>query len=232
MRVERLSTGADARIRNDDASLAAVLVNGGTARAVPGTWSATSELLAEELAPVLPAVRFVEVRYRIKSWNALQSCMDDATAALDLAAAEGARAVLLVGFSMGGAVAIGVAGHDAADGVLGLAPWIPDRLPLDGLRGKRLDVVHGSLDRNLPGIPGVSARSSRRGFERARRLGVSGTYTLIRGGVHGSALRSPAGGLVRLPRWRTWVDRVRDAVGAFEHSRAIDAPGPRAALRE
>ena len=65
--------------------------------------------------------------------------------------------------------------------MLGLAPWIPERLSLDGLRGKRLDVLHGAWDRYLPGIPGVSAASSRRGFERARALGIDGTYTLIRG---------------------------------------------------
>ena len=69
--------------------------------------------------------------------------MADAEAALELVQ----RASLLVGFSMGGAVSIGVAAHEAASAVVGLAPWIPDRLPLDGLRGKRLDVIHGSWDR-------------------------------------------------------------------------------------
>ena len=73
--------------------------------------------------------------------------------------------------------------------MLGLAPWIPERLSLDGLRGKRLDVLHGAWDRYLPGIPGVSAASSKRGFDRARRLGVAGTYTLIPRGLHGAAIR-------------------------------------------
>ena len=41
-------------------------------------------------------------------------------------------------------------------GVLGLAPWLPDELDLAPLRGRRLDVLHGALDRWLPGIPGVS----------------------------------------------------------------------------
>ena len=60
--------------------------------------------------------------------------------------------------------------------------------------GKRLDVLHGSLDRWLPGVPGVSPALSRRGFERARALGRAGAATpLIRGGVHGLALRSPGG---------------------------------------
>lgn len=217
--VVRLATGADARLENEGAPLVAVLVNGGTAKPVAGTWSATSELLARELAGRHPGVAFAEVRYRVKSWNALDSCMSDARAALDLASSLGARRALLIGFSMGGAVSIGVAGHPAVAGVLGLAPWIPDALALEGLRGRRLDVVHGAWDRWLPGIPGVSPQSSRRGFERARALGVPGTYTILERGLHGAAVRGPSGELVRLPRWRAWVDQVDLALARF----AVDA---------
>lgn len=203
-RIEPLRTGADLRLRNAAAPVAVVLLNGGAARAVPGTWSATSELLADELAPRFPGLAFGEVRYRVKTWNELESCLADARAALDLLA----RPSLLVGFSMGGAVAIGVAGHPAVTGVLGLAPWIPERLPLDGLLGKRLDVLHGSWDRYLPGIPGVSAASSKRGFARARALGIEGSYTLIARGLHGAALRRGSGAVVRLPRAQAWIDGV------------------------
>ena len=102
-----LSSGADVRLRNGSAPIAALFVNGGSARSLPGTWSATSELLVNDLAPRFPGVAFAELRYRLKSWGALDSCMADARAALDLLA----RPCLLVGFSMGGAVSIGVAGH-------------------------------------------------------------------------------------------------------------------------
>jgi len=210
-RIVTLSTGAGARLRNEDAPVAAVLVNGGSAKPVPGTWSATSELLADELAPRFPDVAFVEVCYRVKTWNELPSCMADAEAALELVQRES----LLVGFSMGGAVSIGVAAHERAAAVVGLAPWIPARLALDGLRGKRLDVIHGSWDRYLPGIPGVSAASSRKGFERARALGIDGSYTLIERGLHGAALRRRTGGLLRLPRWRAWVDHVGETLARF-----------------
>ncbi len=210
-RVVPLESGAEARLRNEEAGLAAVLVNGGSAKAVPGTWSATSELLAAELAPRFPEVAFVEVRYRVKSWLELSSCMADLEAALDLVRRES----LLVGFSMGGAVSIGVAAHPTVASVMGLAPWIPEQLPLDGLRGKRLDVVHGSWDRPLPGIPGVSAASSRRGFERVRALGVEGSYAVIERGLHGAALRGRGGRLLRLPRWRAWVGHVADRLDRF-----------------
>ena len=103
---------------------------------------------------------------------------------------------------MGGAVAISAADEPSAERVLGLAPWIPDRLSLEPLRGKRLDVLHGSLDRWLPGIPGVSPASSRRGFERARALGVAGHYELIPGALHGIALRARSGRPLPLPARR------------------------------
>ena len=86
-------------MHNDAAPLAVVLVNGGSARAVPGTWSATSELLTTELAPRFPRLAFAEVRYRIKTWNELDSCLADARAALDLVDATVAPRRLLDGRS-------------------------------------------------------------------------------------------------------------------------------------
>lgn len=211
MRSLPLAHGAEARVQNADAPCAAVLVNGGTARRVPGTWSATSEWLAERLARRFPAVAFVEVRYRTKSWNELGSCMEDTADALD---ATG-RPSILIGFSMGGAVAIGVADHERAEAALGLAPWIPTQLDLRPLRGKRFDVVHGAWDRWLPLVPGVSATHSRDGFERALAAGAHGTYTLIPRGLHGVALRSGGGSLVTLPRAKAWLEPVSEAVERF-----------------
>ena len=213
-RVVALRSGGDVRLRNEGAALAAVLLNGGVAQVVPGTWSATSELLAGELAARFPGIAVAEVRYRVKSWNELRSCMADAEAALDLIGCPAS----LLGFSMGGAVSIGVAGHERVRAVVGLAPWIPERLSLGGLRGKRFDVIHGSWDRYLPGIPGVSPASSHRGFQRARALGVEGTFTLIPRAVHGAALRTPWGTVVRLPRWREWVELVGARLASFEQA--------------
>jgi dienelactone hydrolase len=215
MRVVPLATGAEARLRNEGGARAVVLVNGGTARAAPGTWSATTELLAGEIAQRFPELAVVEVRYRVKTWHELPSCIADGRSAVELAVAEGASRVLLAGFSMGGAVAIGIADHPAAGPVLGLAPWIPEPLPLDGLRGRRLEVLHGAWDRHDPGVPGVSPAHSRAGFERALAAGATGTYSVIPRGLHGCALRRRSGGLVRLPRWRAWVDRTAAAVERF-----------------
>jgi dienelactone hydrolase len=145
---------------------------------------------------------FGEVRYRIKSWNRLEWCIEDGRAAV---AQVGAQRTLLLGFSMGGAVSARIADEPSVETVLGLAPWLPDQLGLDPLAGKRLRVLHGSLDRALPGVPGVAPALSRAGFDRALALGATGEYTLIRGGLHGAAVRARSGRLVALPRASRWA---------------------------
>jgi pimeloyl-ACP methyl ester carboxylesterase len=208
-----LTTGAEARSRGPAGRFAVVCANGGQAAAVPGTWSASIEWLVHGLAVRFPDLRFVEVRYRVKSWKRLDWCVEDALAAIEIAEAE---RVLLVGFSMGGAVSVRAAAHPLVTGVLGLAPWLPDELDVSPLVGRRLDVLHGALDRWLPGIPGVSPSISRRGFERATRLGVEGTYTLIPGAVHGIALRSRRSGkLFALPRASRWRELAAEHVDRF-----------------
>lgn len=202
------------RVRGPAGCPAVVCVNGGRAAEVAGTWSASLEWLVDRLAPRFPQLRFAEVRYRIKSWKQFDSCIADTRAAL---AEVDADRILLLGFSMGGAVAISVADEPRVTAVLGLAPWIPDRLSVEPLRGKRLDVVHGSLDRSLPGVPGVSPAGSRSGFARAQALGVPGTYTLIRGASHAIALR--AGRPVPMPRAGAWARHVAARLDEFVRAR-------------
>ena len=210
-----LSSGAEARLWGKPTSVAVVCANGGQSRELEGTWSASIEWLVRRLAPSFPALRFVELRYRVRSWKRLELCVEDLVAAID---ESGASRTLLMGFSMGGAVAVRAAAHPSVTGVLGLAPWLPDQLDLTPLRGRRLDVLHGALDRWLPGIPGVSPSLSRRGFERARRLDVEGSYTLIPGAVHAVALRSPWNRLVPLPRAARWVELAGDRIAGYATS--------------
>ena len=210
----RLRTGAEMRVTGPvDATAAVVCVNGGQSREVEGTWSATLEWLVRRLAPEFPRLTFGEVKYRVKSWRRLDLCVDDARAAVEMLDAP---RTLLLGFSMGGAVAIRAAAEPSVETVLGIAPWIPDRLELDALHGRRFRVLHGTLDQSLPGIPGVSAAGSRRGFERARALGVDGEYTLVRGGLHGVALRAHWGRAVPLPRAAAWTHLVGTELRRFQ----------------
>ncbi len=195
-----------------DGCAAVVCVNGGQASEVAGTWSASLEWLVRRLAPRFHDIVFAEVRYRVKSWRRLEACVEDARSAVRMM--DGRRTTVL-GFSMGGAVAISVADEPSVERVLGLAPWIPDQLSLEPLRGKRLDVLHGSLDRWLPGIPGVSPASSRRGFERAQALDAAGRYDLIPGALHGIAVRAQSGRILPLPRATAWERQVADQLETF-----------------
>jgi pimeloyl-ACP methyl ester carboxylesterase len=208
----RLASGAEARVTGRPERGSVVCVNGGQGTLVEGTWSASLEWLVQRLAPRLPQLELIEVRYRIKSWNRMQECVADARAAID---AAGSDRVFLLGFSMGGAVAIQAATDPRVEEVLGLAPWIPDRLDVAPLAGKRFTVLHGALDRWLPGIPGVDPAGSRAGFDRAHALGAAGTYTLIPNAVHGVALRAPWG-VTPLPRARTWLRLVRAELERFQ----------------
>jgi dienelactone hydrolase len=205
-------SGAELRISGAGPD-AVVCVNGGGRAEVPGTWSSTVEWLVTRLEPRFPRLRFGEVRYRVKSWRRVDLCVEDALAAI--AALEPER-TLLLGFSMGGLVSVRVASQPSVVGILGLAPWLPDRLDLSPLAGKRLAIVHGSLDSPLPGIPGVTARSSRQAYERALAQGVDASYTVIPGGLHGAAVRAPWGRPVALPRAGAWLSAIARELERFE----------------
>lgn len=207
-----VESGAELRVTGSGPD-AVVCVNGGGRAEVPGTWSSTVEWLVERLAPRFPELRFGEVRYRVKSWRRLDLCVEDGAAAI---ASLDPRRTLMLGFSMGGAVSVRVAAHPSVTAVLGLAPWLDERVDLSPLRGKRLAILHGSLDSPLPGIPGVRPGHSRRAYERAVAEGIDTTYALIRGGLHGAAVRGRSGRTFALPRARVWLEAVAAEVSRFQ----------------
>jgi dienelactone hydrolase len=209
-----VESGAELRVTGVGAD-AVVCVNGGGRAEVAGTWSSTVEWLVERLTPRFPELRFGEVRYRVKSWRRLDLCEEDALAAI---AALEPRRTLMLGFSMGGTLAVRLAGQPSIATVVGLAPWLPEQLDLSRLDGKRLAIIHGSLDSPLPGIPGVTARSSRHAYERAVGRGIDASYTIIRGGLHGAAVRAPGGRTVPLPRARAWLEAIADELKRFQES--------------
>ncbi len=161
------------------------------------------------LAPRFPDAGFAEVRYRIRSWKDLPSCIADGQAAL--AHLRSAEHVVLLGFSMGGAVSIACAGDARARHLVALAPWIPEEISLHDLAGDRVTVIHGSIDGWLPALPGVRPSHSRQGADRLRTAGAEVRYELIRGGFHGVAIRR-AGRLIPLPRAAQWERHVAAAL--------------------
>jgi dienelactone hydrolase len=211
----RLSTGAEARLTGTVDGRVVVCANGGTSREVPGTWSASVEWLVRRLAPAFPQLAFLELRYRVKSWRRFDDCVADGAATLEAARDRGAGEVALLGFSMGAAVAVRIAGDEAVSTVIGLAPWLPPQLELDPLRGRRLAVVHGALDSPFPGVPGVRPSVSLAAVERARAAGAEVERVVISGAVHAIALRSPGGGLVAMPRARRWAELVSGELERF-----------------
>jgi pimeloyl-ACP methyl ester carboxylesterase len=213
--IVELASGAEGRWTNRGGSRAVVCVNGGTAAEVEGTWSASVQWLVERLAPRRPELGFLEVRYRVKSWRRLDSCVEDARAALAEIRGDGVEEVALLGFSMGGAVAVHVAADPAVRSVIALAPWLYSELDVAPLAGRRFAVLHGALDRGLPGVPGVRPELSLRGYERARARGVDAERTVIPGAIHPIALRAPWGGLLPMPRAGRWAELVDEELDRF-----------------
>ena len=168
----RLTTGAELRVTGPSGATAAVVcVNGGQAAEVEGTWSATIEWLVRRLAPQFPALAFAEVRYRIKSWNKLDWCVEDARAAV---AQTGAQRTLLLAFSMGGAVSARIADDPTVETVLGLAPWLPPEVSLQALRGKRLRVR--TVSATCSDTSTARCRGSRASHRRSRAPVSSGRW--------------------------------------------------------
>jgi pimeloyl-ACP methyl ester carboxylesterase len=210
-----LTSGAEARWTNKVGRRAVVCFNGGTAAELPGTWSSSVEWLVRRLSVPFVKLAFLEVRYRTKSWRRLERCIEDAQSAVGAARAAGVEEVALLGYSMGGAVAVHVAANPEVRSVIALGPWLYPQLDLAPLDGRRLAIVHGSLDRGLPGIPGVSPALSLRGYERAKARGIDAVRTVIPFASHAIALRSPLGGLVRMPRADRWAELVDEELERF-----------------
>jgi dienelactone hydrolase len=210
-----LASGAEGRWTGTPGRRAVVCVNGGTGAEVPGTWSASVEWLVRAVAPRLDGLAFLEVRYRYKSWNRLDECIEDGAAALDAAREAGAEEIALLAFSMGGVVAVRNAAAPETRVVVGVNPWLPLELELEPLAGRRLAVIHGSLDAPLPGVPGVKPSMSRKAAERARAAGADVERRVLRGALHAVALRGRGGRPVPLPRANAYADFVAGELERF-----------------
>ena len=115
------------------------------------------------------------VRYRYRGWNGEEmSPVDDGLAALEeVRRAHGNLPVVLLGHSMGGRLALRLAGDPSVRGVVALAPWLPAGEPTAQLAGRRAVIAHGSDDRV------TSPTDSIRYAERARREHGPGVVDVV-----------------------------------------------------
>ena len=77
--------------------------------------------------------------------------------------------------------------------MIALAPWLYPELDVSPLDGRRFAIVHGALDRGLPGMPGRRSRAVAARLERARARGVDAVRTVVAGALHPIALRAAVG---------------------------------------
>lgn len=134
------------------------------------------------------------LRNRLRGWNEpVRDALADARWALrEIRLRHPTAPVVVVGHSMGGRVALRVAGTDGVAGVCALAPWCQDDDPVGQLAGKTVVIAHGDRDRWTD--PAASLAYA----IRARRVSVDVCRFEVRGAGH-----------PMLRRTRDWTGLVR-----------------------
>lgn len=124
------------------------------------------------------------LRNRVRGWNApdLDPVVDARWALERIRAERPGVPVVLVGHSMGGRVALHVAGDPAVLGVCALAPWTPKDEPVEPVTGREVLIMHGVSDRmTSPKGSQQYARSAQAVTERVARFEITGDgHTMLR----------------------------------------------------
>jgi dienelactone hydrolase len=132
------------------------------------------------------------VSYRVRGWNDGDPVPDAAAAIAAARARRPGAPIVLVGHSMGGRVALRLAGAEGVTAVVALAPWLPPGEPVEQLAAATALLVHGDGDRLTD--PALTLAYARTAAELTERL----AFVELLGGEHRLIRRS-----------RTWHDLVR-----------------------
>ena len=214
----KLSTGAEMRVTGPVDEYAVVCVNGGQAREVEGTWSASIEWLVQTARAAPP-------RARLRG-GALPR---EVVAAPRVVRRRRAR-------GRGGGRRAARRPARVLDGRGGLRSRsrtnLSSRRSSASRRGSRISSTSARSDASgspsstgrstagCRGSPACPRRTRKKGFDRARERGAEGRYVLIPGALHGIALRSPWGKLVRLPKADRWAELVEEELRRVVSSRS------------
>jgi alpha-beta hydrolase superfamily lysophospholipase len=196
---------------------AAVLVfHGGSATSTKQVSAVSPAVL--RLIPVAHAVAAQQktaavyrLRFAVRGWNGSSKSaggadvLRDARWALDqIAAAHPGLPIVVVGHSLGGRVAMHVAGMTVGPGgsstvvgAVGLAPWVDPADPVGLLNGVPLSIVQGTRDRIVP------EPSTRPWLAKATAAGARVESTLIEGAGH-----------AMLRYYRRWHQLTADGVAS------------------
>jgi len=129
----------------------------------------------------------LRLKNAVFGWNdAEASPVHDARWALDqVRAAHPGLPIALVGHSMGGRVALHLAGDDGVTALVGLAPWVHPSDEPHGGPGLSALLLHGSRDHT------TDPRATERMAGQLQARGVVATYRPVEGSGHAMLLRAP-----------------------------------------
>ena len=146
--------------------------------------------VARAIAAQVDDAAVYRLRFSVRGWNGDGAAvLDDARWAIDeIARRHPGLAIVLVGHSLGGRVAMHLAGSTSRPdaqgrmspvvGAVGLAPWVDPRDPVDLLDGVPLAVIQGTRDKVVP------ESSTRPWLATAARAGALIDSTIIEGAGH------------------------------------------------
>lgn len=166
-------------------------------RLVPVAWT---------VARKVPTAAVYRLRFSVRGWNGDGAAvLDDAKWALqEIEAEHPGLPIVVVGHSLGGRVAMHVAGWTGVVGAVGLAPWVEPTDPVEQVAGVPLAIIQGTNDRMVP------EPSTRAWLRRARDAGARVDSTLIEGAGHAM--------LRYFWRWhRLTADGVSSVLTSAEH---------------